>query len=132
MRSHGVPNFPDPSSQPGVLKGHFGFTVGSGIDPDTPQFEAAFEYCGKRYLHMHTATPAQRARWNAAATVYSHCMRAHGVSDFPDPLPGQGAIRFPTSDYDNTPKVQRGMQACKPLFTGKGFVFVVPFPVGGS
>jgi hypothetical protein len=125
MRAHGVPNFPDPNSLPGVLKGHFGFTAGSGIDPDTPQFEAAYTYCGKRYLHMHTATPAQRARWNAAAVAYSHCMRAHGVSDFPDPLPGQGAIRLPTSEYENTPKVQRGMQACKSLF-GKGFVFVVP------
>lgn len=129
MRSHGVPNFPDPSSLPGVLKGHFGFTVGSGIDPGTPQFEAAYEYCGKRYLHMHTETPAQRARGNAAAVVYAHCMRAHGVSDFPDPLPGQDVIRLPTASYENTPKVASGMSACKSLFTGKGFVFGVPVPV---
>jgi hypothetical protein len=129
MRSHGVPSFPDPSSQPGVLKGHFGFTAGSGIDPDTPQFEAAYAYCGKRYLKMHTETPAQRARDNAAAVRYSRCMRAHGVADFPDP-DGGGAIHLPTSDYESTPRVQSGMQACKSLFSGKGFVFVVPVPVG--
>lgn len=123
MRTHGVPNFPDP-----ILGGHFGFTVNSGIDPDAPQFKKAYSYCGHRYLPgFDSATPAERAQWNAAAVKYAACMRSHGASDFPDP-DGRGAIDVPTSDYLNTPKVARAQSACKSLFTGKGVVFVVPFP----
>jgi hypothetical protein len=35
MRAHGVPDFPDPSGQAGQLG------PGSGIDPDSPQFQSA-------------------------------------------------------------------------------------------
>jgi len=35
MRAHGVPNFPDPSGQSGQLG------PGSGVDPNSPQFQAA-------------------------------------------------------------------------------------------
>lgn len=124
MRTHGVPNFPDP-----ILGGHFGFTVKSGIDPSSPQFKNAFSYCGRRYLPGFggSATPAQRAQLNAEAVKYTDCMRSHGASDFPDP-DGQGAINLPTSDYLNTPKVQRAEGACKSLQAGKGFVLVVPVP----
>jgi hypothetical protein len=124
MRSHGVPKFPDP-----ILGGHFGFMVGSGIDPDTPQFKAAYSYCGKRYLHYHPLQPAELARRNVAAVKYSACMRSRGASDFPDP-DGQGAINLPSDDYIHTPKVARAEGACESLFTGKGFVLVVPVPVG--
>jgi hypothetical protein len=96
MRSHGVPKFPDP-----ILGGHFGFMVGSGIDPDTPQFKAAYSYCGKRYLHYHPLQPAELARRNVAAVKYSACMRSRGASDFPDP-DGQGAINLPSDDYIHT------------------------------
>jgi hypothetical protein len=89
MRSHGIPNFPDP-----ILGGHFGIDAASGIDPDTPQFKAAYHYCGTRYLHLHPPSPAELAQRNVAAVKYSHCMRAHDVSDFPDP-DGQGRHRPP-------------------------------------
>lgn len=122
MRSHGIPNFPDP-----ILGGHFGIDAASGIDPGTPQFKAAYLYCGTRYLHLHPPSPAELAQRNVAAVKYSHCMRAHGVSDFPDP-DGQGAIELPTSDYFNTPKVQHALPACEALRTGEPFVLAVPVP----
>ena len=123
MRTHGMPNFPDP------INGYFGFSVGSGINPSSPQFKAAYQYCGTRYLSLgHRSTPAQRAQWNARAVKFSRCMRSHGASDFPDP-DGQGAINLPTASYRNTPKVQRAEGACKSLFVGQGFVLVVPVPV---
>lgn len=124
MRAHGVPNWPDP-----ILGGHFGFMAGSGVNPYTPQYKAAYAYCTTRYrIFKHLATPEQLAQSNAAAVKFSHCMRAHGVGDFPDP-DGKGAIELPTGEYINTPKVQRGRQACRSLFTGKGILFVVPIPV---
>jgi hypothetical protein len=39
MRSHGVPNFPDPTSQ--------GIALSPGIDPKSPQFQAATQACNK-------------------------------------------------------------------------------------
>ncbi len=48
MRSHGVPNFPDPKMQPGPYGG-LAFSVdfgGTGIDPNSPAFQAAQNDCG--------------------------------------------------------------------------------------
>lgn len=120
MRSHGVPNFPDP------YMGHFGYSLDSGVHPNSPQFKAAMNYCESRYIPFPKVSPAEKARRNAAALKYSVCMRAHGVRDFPDP-DGTGAINFPTGDYYRTPKVLRGEGSCKSLFTGQ-FVFVSPPP----
>jgi hypothetical protein len=122
MRSHGVPNFPDP-----ILGGHFGFMAGSGIDPDSPTFKAAYSYCGRRYLHLHPPSPAEMARGNAAAVKFSACMRSHGASDFPDP-DGEGAIKLPTAEYVHTPRVQQAQAACNSLYTGKGIALVLPVP----
>jgi CubicO group peptidase (beta-lactamase class C family) len=41
MRAHGVPNFPDP------VDGHIMLTPASGIDPNSPTFEAAAGACAK-------------------------------------------------------------------------------------
>jgi len=46
MRSHGVPNFPDPQFQSGP-GGGIGVRIGgSGIDPSSPAFQAAQRACG--------------------------------------------------------------------------------------
>jgi hypothetical protein len=42
MRSHGYPDFPDPS----VQQGQASVTLPSGIDPDSPQFQSAQRLCG--------------------------------------------------------------------------------------
>jgi hypothetical protein len=51
MRSHGVPNFPDPQFQSGP-GGGLGVGIrlnGSGIDPNSPAFQAAQRACGKLF-----------------------------------------------------------------------------------
>ena len=46
MRSHGVPNFPDPQFQSGP-GGSIGMRLGgTGIDPNSPAFQAAQKACG--------------------------------------------------------------------------------------
>ena len=50
MRSHGVPNFPDPQFGTGPGGGFgikIGFGPGSGIDPSSPAFQAAQQACGR-------------------------------------------------------------------------------------
>lgn len=133
MRTHGVPNFPDPITMNG--KQYFGFRVHNGypvgqnettLNPYSPQYKAAYRYCGVRYLglgHRPGLAPAAIARAKAAALKFSACMRAHGASDFPDP-DNTGAINLPTYNYENTANFLHAQQACKSL-SGKGFVLVV-------
>jgi hypothetical protein len=80
MRSHGVPNFPDPSG------GGAGFNLnGTGINPQSPVFQSAQHTCfrllpgGGPFAQHHTAQAM------AQALQISECMRRHGVSGFPDP-----------------------------------------------
>ena len=47
MRSHGVPNFPDPQTSGGGIT--LGFKRGSGIDPQSPQFKAAQRACQNEF-----------------------------------------------------------------------------------
>jgi hypothetical protein len=44
MRSHGVPKFPDPSSNGSLL-----LTPSSGIDPNSPQFQTAQKDCARYF-----------------------------------------------------------------------------------
>jgi hypothetical protein len=64
------------------------------------------------------AKPASSGSTRASALAYSKCMRAHGVSDFPDPN-SNGQIQLSaTKGSDLTPdspQFQRAQQACKPL-----------------
>jgi len=57
MRSHGVPGFPDPTSQ--------GTFIPTGIDPHSPQFQSAMRTCH----HLLPAGRGQRSssssRWKA-------------------------------------------------------------------
>ena len=63
----------------------------------------------------------------AEAVAYAHCMRNHGVPDFPDPVtsPG-GGIAFqrnggPGSDLnDHSPTFEAADQACRSLMPGGG------------
>jgi hypothetical protein len=47
------------------------------------------------------------------------CMRAHGVSHFPDPAPGGGLV-VPNSINVNAPAFQAAQRACNKLFPGGG------------
>jgi hypothetical protein len=78
MRSHGLPDFPDPSAGGGIQ-----INVGSGIDPQSPAFQAAQQSC-KKDLPGGGPPPALAADVAAKVSI-SKCMRAHGVSGFPDP-----------------------------------------------
>ncbi|HEY3944587.1 MAG TPA: hypothetical protein VGL78_05130 [Solirubrobacteraceae bacterium] len=85
MRSHGVPNFPDPTSNQGIDKGKIIPLVGS------PHFQAASNACQHLMpatgLGPPTTTQPTRARF-AAALAFARCVRDRGFSNFPDPTVG--------------------------------------------
>jgi len=123
MRANGVPNFPDPNGQ-GVIQG-------SGIDPNSSQFQKAQQTCAKKVGGgLGTRSPAQIAAAEAAALAFSKCMRSHGVSDFPDPKFSSGggiSIRITAhagaggnNGLDpSSPIFQKAQQTCSSLLPGR-------------
>jgi hypothetical protein len=83
MRSHGVANFPDPSSGGGGFHIHIG--PGSGINPFSPAFRAARAACGKLLPGGGPGNGPPSAQAKAHLLAISECMRSHGLTDFPDP-----------------------------------------------
>ena len=58
MRTHGVPNFPDPQFQTGP-NGGIGVRIsGAGINPNSPAFQAAQKACGKIFGGAPTVAKA--------------------------------------------------------------------------
>jgi hypothetical protein len=117
MRSHGVANFPDPNGQ-GVISG-------SGINPGSASFQAANKDCRHFMPNGGQPSPAQQAQAMAQALKFSECMRAHGISDFPDPQSGPGggiAIRIRAgqgSDLNpQNPQFQAAQTACQSIMGG--------------
>jgi hypothetical protein len=79
MRAHGVTGFPDPSPGGGI-----NLSGSSGINPFSPAFTAAQASCRK--LLPGGGPPAHASAKEKALMVRtSECMRAHGVTGFPDP-----------------------------------------------
>jgi hypothetical protein len=87
LRSHGVPNFPDPQTDGTFPKASI--PAGSG-----PKITAANRTCGgllpARGTGQVVSTKDQQDYIKAAA-----CMRSHGISNFPDPVFADGNVNFP-------------------------------------
>ena len=94
MRSHGVPEFPEPT------EGHLLIRRGdrngnvTGVKPRSAQFQAARKVCGKLLPNGGTPSPAQQAEIQEGALKFSRCMRAHGAPNFPDPTFSGGAVQL--------------------------------------
>jgi hypothetical protein len=118
MRSHGLPDFPDPNSQ-GVIEGKSSSASGgnaSDLNPNSPTYQAAQKACQK-YASVGT-TPADQAQQLAQALKYAACMRSHGVTDFPDPTVVNGQIEFSGSGIGRSPDYQSANTACQSLLSG--------------
>jgi hypothetical protein len=92
MRSHGVPNFPDPGAS------------GPAIDSQSPAFQFGQQAC--RQLNPKRSPPVTHpSRSQRRATLrFARCMRTHGYSNFPDPTPhlprrGSGTILGAFNEY---------------------------------
>jgi len=117
LRSHGVPNFPDPS--PGGRLPN----VPSDIDTAAPAFRSAQNACARL---MPGGGGRVTASQSGALLAVARCMRKHGLPSFSDPTtsppppppsgshPGTviggpgGYLAFPPS----SPALTRAMAAC--------------------
>jgi hypothetical protein len=112
IRAHGVPGFPDPSSgqQPAA----------AGADTGSPQFQAAERACrslAPAGTAISSLTPAQQAQALADGLKFARCMRAHGLTTFPDPRRNSSGgynldLTGPGID-SHSPLYQRALQACR-------------------
>lgn len=82
MRSHGVLNFPDPKEVGGAIQIS---GSGHGMNANSPTYRSAQQSC--RHLAPGGGEPTSSERQQALAQTLqlSTCMRAHGVTGFPDP-----------------------------------------------
>lgn len=102
IRTHGVPNFPDPNSQGGVNL--------TGIDIDSPQFLAAHQACSSLEV---APPPAILAQTVTQELKVARCMRKHGFPDFPDP-DSQGHIPVNWRSITSTPGGAETAKICNP------------------
>jgi hypothetical protein len=88
LRSHGVPNFPDP-----VGRGAIVITPHSGINLNSPRFVAAERAC-RRLAPQNGAITAATVQDEADFLRFSRCMQSHGFPDFPEPKIVGGAAEL--------------------------------------
>ncbi|HEY5049324.1 MAG TPA: hypothetical protein VII50_00370 [Acidothermaceae bacterium] len=105
MRSHGVPDFPDPGPLRIDVRTH------PDLDPSSPPFVAAQKAC-LSLAPGGTAGGTVSAQQQAAALAYSSCMRSHGFPKFPDPVFSDGGehvtingINMGSAQFQNADKV---------------------------
>jgi hypothetical protein len=103
MRSHGVPNFPDP-----------GGTFPPGIK-QAPAFRSAMQACNRLQPDgTSTGKPLTESQ-RTAALAQVRCLRDHGMPTIPDPtFPSSGGELFPAiPGFDSeSPEFRHAAAAC--------------------
>jgi hypothetical protein len=116
MRSHGVPNFPDPSSGGGIPKQA---VVNALRAVSNAQADAAQNACkdllpagqslsGKP---VQAITEQQQQYYLKAAA----CMRTHGITNFPEPTFYNHEVEFPRLEHlvdIDSPQFTQALKAC--------------------
>jgi hypothetical protein len=128
MRSHGVPNYPDPDSHGQLAKGDaqlFGVSAAlfqsaqracQSVLPTGGTFTQQFQQC----VTAGDCSPAVVQEALTKQRAFARCMRASAVPNFPDPKIGpNGAPFFPVSEaglsfqYTHSSEFRSKAQACE-------------------
>jgi hypothetical protein len=83
MRTHGVPDFPDPNAS-GAIRVRTA-PNGAGGAVNTSQERTANDACQHLLPSGGVTSPGQVQQEQSAALKFAQCMRTHGLPDFPDP-----------------------------------------------
>jgi hypothetical protein len=112
MRTHGVPNFPDPNSH-GVFNGNV-------ANPQSAQVQSAQRACKSLQPNIGQSGQGQAQR-AAQALRFSKCMRAHGVPNYPDPnSSGNFHISRSSGINPQSPTFQSAQRVCQSIMPGLG------------
>jgi hypothetical protein len=121
MRANGLRNFPDPTNGPGgegfngIMLGADGGLTVDGINFSGPALAKARRACA-RYLTPNGPPPQPSAAQRHRILAFAKCMRAHGMTDFPDPdfsAIGHGPPKQASAPPDlSGPVAQKAANAC--------------------
>jgi hypothetical protein len=110
VRSHGIPNFPDPDST-----GHFNKDTLRALGVSDSRLRAAEDPCQNLLpAGPPPLTAAQQQDYLRAAA----CMRSHGITVFPDPVFSAGTVHFPEPPAGfntSSPQFIQAERVCKRL-----------------
>jgi hypothetical protein len=95
MRVHGVPNYPDPKQGGG---GGIEIGSGSGVDTQSRAYKSAQQSCKDLLPGGGQPTQTEQQHEIALLLQVSQCMRAHGITGFPDPTLSPPSHRAGHSD----------------------------------
>jgi hypothetical protein len=128
MRSHGLPNFPDPKPSAGGGMS-LSFDKRNGLNPDSPQFKAAQKSCERFLPNGGKPDAAMQAKAQAQMLRFSACMRSHGLPNFPDPVFSNGGAKVALGSKSSglnpsSPVFQAAQKACQSIMPG--------LPIGGK
>jgi hypothetical protein len=128
MRTHGVPEFPEPSEGRVLFRSSNRNGHVTGINPQSAQFQAASKACAKLSPKGgKPPSPAEQAKLQEKALQFSQCMRTHGVPSFPDPefsSSGGGGIHIggrkggPSRIDPSSPEFRAAQKACQSIMPG--------------
>jgi hypothetical protein len=150
MRSHGVPQFPAPDGQ-----GDFNNAQVEALENNNSQADNAIHQCRSVLPNAGTGLTAEQIQeiqqQNLRSAVKAaHCMRAHGIENFPDPAgttQASGVNWQPVTSAEraggfnqNSPSYEAAFMACNGKLVGgpippnfaPGFVAPSPAPGSGS
>ena len=120
MRSHGVPNLPDPSASGTAPSGSYnsfeGIVIPTTINMQSPAFLSAEHTCASLLPGAGGPKPAIPESVKLQALANAQCMRKHGVPNFPDPVfPSSGGIAIQVGgpgDDPQSPAFQAAEKVC--------------------
>jgi hypothetical protein len=111
IRTHGDPAWPDPVKGPGGLW-VFESSATSGMN--APGAQGAANACKKLQPKQTSMPPSVVQTVRAQLLKLATCMRAHGITNFPDPTVGSSVVGINVSGLDmNSPQYQTAEQACR-------------------
>jgi hypothetical protein len=111
IRSHGAPEFPDPVQD---QFGNWAFLSSPGSGVNGPGVPAAENACKKMQPVADKLTGQQQQEMVSKALKLAICMRAHGITNFPDPSNALGGVTIDLHGLDpKSPQFQAAQQACR-------------------
>jgi hypothetical protein len=133
MRSHSVPNFPDPQASGGTK-----FPTAQELGVSSARYQAAETAC-QGLLPAGTGDqfpPAEVPLLLSGMTSFSQCMRSHGVTNWPDPITDSdgrpvfdlGAAGISRAEADSPPVIAKAAECQHLLPSALGG----NTPIGGS
>ena len=121
IRSHGVPNFPDPKVSGQTVR------MGPASTVESPAFQSAAHSCQRLLPKGPPSSEPPSLQTGSRVLNVSACMRNHGISGFPDPTTsppsnpagnsasvggGRYYLAIPKSIDTNSPAFEQAASSC--------------------